>query len=123
MAQDARCSWAGCRGWLGDVPVRRTCVASSRSSPPRNSLLKRYASAAVVYRTSFGGLTLNRLTVIGWNTINISLLIALLYRQWQDGHSKWIDSHQRVASSALVVYGGWALFLVLALPYLRVWCA
>ena len=77
-----------------------------------------YALAAVVYRTWLGGLTPNRLTVIGWNTINIGLLITLLYRQWRDGRAAWIDSLQRVASSALVIYGGWALFLVLALPFL-----
>lgn len=77
-----------------------------------------YALAAVVYRTWLGGLTPNRLTVIGWNTINIGLLIALLYRQWRDGRPAWIDSLQHVASMALVIYGGWALFLVLALPFL-----
>jgi hypothetical protein len=77
-----------------------------------------YALAAVVYRTSLGGLTPNRFTVIGWNTINIGLLIALLYHQWRDGQAKWIDSLQRVVSIALVIYGGWTLFLVLALPFL-----
>lgn len=77
-----------------------------------------YALVAVVYRTSLGGLTPNRLTVIGWNIINIGLLIVLLYRQWRDGRREWIDSLQRVASIALVIYGGWTLFLVLALPFL-----
>lgn len=77
-----------------------------------------YALAAVVYRTSLGGLTPNRLTVIGWNTINIGLLITLLYRQWRDGRPQWVDSLQRVASIALVIYGGWALFLVLTIPFL-----
>ena len=77
-----------------------------------------YALAAVVYRTSLGGLTPNRLTVIGWNTINIGLLIALLYRQWRDDRSQWIDALQRVVSTALVIYAGWALFLILAIPLL-----
>jgi hypothetical protein len=77
-----------------------------------------YALAAVVYRTSLGGFTANRLTVIGWNTINIGLLIALLYRQWRNGRPQWIDSLQHVASIALVIYGGWALFLILAIPFL-----
>lgn len=77
-----------------------------------------YALAAVIYRAWLGGLTPNRLTVIGWNTINIGLLIALLYRQWRDDRPQWIDSLQRVASIALVIYGGWALFLVLAIPFL-----
>lgn len=77
-----------------------------------------YALAAVVYRTWLGGLTPNRLTVIGWNTINIGLLIALLYRQWREGRPQWIPSLQHVASIALVIYGGWELFLVLAIPLL-----
>jgi hypothetical protein len=74
--------------------------------------------AAVVYRTWLGGLTPNRLTVIGWNAINIGLLIGLLYRQLRDGRAEWVDSLQHVASIALVIYGGWALFLVLAIPFL-----
>lgn len=39
-------------------------------------LISLYALSAIVYRTVQGGITVNRLTVIGWNTINIGILIA-----------------------------------------------
>lgn len=112
---------------VGATPVRANDLPARYHSWLRMAILavaglsvviSVYALAAVVYRTWLGGLTPNRLTVIGWNTINIGLLITLLYRQWRDGRPEWIDSLQRVASSALVIYGGWALFLVLAIPFL-----
>ncbi|HEX6292490.1 MAG TPA: hypothetical protein VFZ66_25110 [Herpetosiphonaceae bacterium] len=112
---------------VGATPVRASDVPARYHSWLRMAILavaglsvliSLYAMAAVVYRTWLGGITPNRLTVIGWNTINIGLLIALLYRQWRDGRPAWIDSLQRVASIALVIYGGWALFLVLAIPFL-----
>jgi hypothetical protein len=40
-----------------------------------------YALAAIGYRTWEGGITLNRLTIIGWNVINIGILALLLLRQ------------------------------------------
>ncbi len=112
---------------VGATPVRASDLPGRYHSWLRRAILavaglsvviSLYALAAVVYRTWLGGLTPNRLTVIGWNTINIGLLITLLYRQWRDGRRAWIDSLQRVASIALVIYGGWALFLVLAIPFL-----
>jgi hypothetical protein len=112
---------------VGATPVRAADLPARYHSRLRSAILAvaalsvvigLYALAAVVYRTWLGGLTPNRLTVIGWNTINIGLLIALLYRQWRDDRAEWIDSIQRVASTALVIYGGWALFIVLAIPFL-----
>jgi hypothetical protein len=38
-----------------------------------------YALSAVIYRTVNAELTLNRLTIIGWNLINIIILGALAY--------------------------------------------
>lgn len=43
-------------------------------------LVSLYASAIILYRTWQGGLTPNRLTVIGWNLINMALLVMLLYK-------------------------------------------
>lgn len=112
---------------VGATPVRASDLPARYHSWLRAAILAvaglsvvigLYALAAVVYRTGLGGLTPNRLTVIGWNTINIGLLITLLYRQLRDDRRAWIDSLQRVVSMALVIYGGWALFLVLALPLL-----
>lgn len=77
-----------------------------------------YALAAVLYRTWSGGLTPNRLTVIGWNVINLGLLIALLFQQWRTDAQAWIVALQRVVSIALVIYGAWTLVLVLLMPWL-----
>ncbi|MEZ4636805.1 MAG: hypothetical protein R2856_17930 [Caldilineaceae bacterium] len=112
---------------VGATPVRSQDLATRFHGWLRTAILAvaalsvvigLYALTAVVYRTWNDGLTPNRFTVIGWNTLNIGLLIALLYRQWRDGPSAWIDSLQRVVGVALVLYGGWALFVTLAIPFL-----
>lgn len=77
-----------------------------------------YALAAVGARTWQGGLTPNRLTVIGWNTINIGLLVVLLYRQWRAGFEGWLAAFQEVVNTGLVAYAAWTIFLVVALPWL-----
>ncbi len=81
-------------------------------------LISVYALSATVFRTIQGGVTMNRLTIIGWNSINISILFWLVYRQIKDGREKWIDSLQRVFSAATGAYVVWGLFLVLAIPIL-----
>jgi len=43
-------------------------------------IISLYALSATAYRTALGGITLNRLTVIGWNLINIGLLVLLIVR-------------------------------------------
>src|SRR5262249_13596221 len=51
-----------------------------------------YALAAVLYRTAQDTLTMNRLAIIGWNAINIAILILLLVRQALGGSANWIAS-------------------------------
>ena len=72
-----------------------------------------YALAAVLYRTVQDRLTINRLTIIGWNTLNIALLGLLLYRQGRGGRSKWIESLHATFSVATVAYAAWAAFVLL----------
>ena len=81
-------------------------------------LISIYALSAVVYRTIDGGLTINRLMIIGWNSINISILLWLIYKQFRDGREKWIDSLHSVFSLASNPYLVWGLFLVLVIPWL-----
>jgi hypothetical protein len=83
-------------------------------------LVSLYAMSAVVYRTALGGLTLNRLTVIGWNTINIGILALLIYKQLKHGAGAWIRSLQSTFSTGTIAYVAWALFLVLQLHGCRV---
>ena len=44
-----------------------------------------YALAAIVSRTAMDRLTPNRLAFIGWNVVNIGLLVLILIRQAQAG--------------------------------------
>ena len=77
-----------------------------------------YALSATVYRTIEGGITINRLTIIGWNAINISILLGLIYRQFKDGRDQWIASLKSVFSLAINAYLVWGLFLVIIIPLL-----
>jgi len=78
-----------------------------------------YAFSAIIYRTLyFDSLTVNRFTIIGWNIINISLLIIYLYYQLKQGKENWIDSTQKVLQYAMVAYTIWAGLLLILLPAL-----
>ncbi|HOQ99065.1 MAG TPA: hypothetical protein PLJ35_09605 [Anaerolineae bacterium] len=77
-----------------------------------------HALAAVVYRTILGGLTPNRLTVIGWNGINIALLGLLVWRDLRQGQGAWPGSLQSVAALGAIAYTVWTVFLIVALPWL-----
>ncbi len=75
-----------------------------------------YALAAIVFRTWWDGFTPNRVTVIGWNLVNIGLLGVLLYRQWRAGEGGWLAETYRTFAQALWPYLGLGLALLLGLP-------
>jgi len=77
-----------------------------------------YAMSATVYRTVQGGITVNRLTIIGWNTINIGILVLLIYKQLKDGPGQWARSSQWTFSRGATAYMIWTTFLVVAVPWL-----
>lgn len=77
-----------------------------------------YALAAIGYRTWEGGITLNRLTIIGWNVINIGILSLLLIRQRRASEHTWPQAMQAAFGAGMPVYVGWAVFVVLATPWL-----
>lgn len=81
-------------------------------------LVSVYALSAVIYRTIDGGMTINRSMIIGWNTINIAVLLMLIYKQFKFGYERWIDSLHAVFSLARTAYLVWALILVLTTPWL-----
>ena len=81
-------------------------------------LVSVYALSAVVYRTFQGELTPNRLTVIGWNGVNIGILLAVLVTQVRRGREGWIERLQSVFLQATNAYAVWGLFLLIALPIL-----
>lgn len=96
--------------------VRRGIVAVATCT----LLVSLYAMAAVIYRTAEGGLTVNRLTVIGWNTVNIATLALLLYRQSREGPTAWIAASHRAFRIGLMGYALWTLFVLIGVPLLRV---
>jgi len=81
-------------------------------------LVSIYALSAIAYRTIDGGLTINRLMTIGWNSINIAILLWLIYKQFKVERAKWVESLQSVFSLAANAYLFWVCFLLLAIPWL-----
>lgn len=81
-------------------------------------LVSVYAMSATVYRTWQGGLTINRTMIIGWNLINIGILIHLLYTQRRAGQEDWLARIQRTARLGMIGYVAWSIALVVAIPWL-----
>ncbi len=81
-------------------------------------LVSLYALSAILYRTVLDHLTMNRLAVIGWNSINIVLLGLVLYRLIRPGGRFWGEAAQTVFRPGAYAYLLWGGFLLLALPWL-----
>jgi hypothetical protein len=77
-----------------------------------------YALSATMYRTLQGALTPNRLTVIGWNCINIAILVVMLYRMVRHGSQTWSEAVRSAIGQGAVAYILWTALLVLGLPIL-----
>jgi hypothetical protein len=112
---------------VGATPVRETDLAARHHRTLQvgilavallATLVSLYALSATVYRTALGGFTVNRLTVIGWNGINIGILVLLVTKQLRVGTDRWLDALQRVFAWGMTAYAVWATFLVLVLPLL-----
>lgn len=86
------------------------------------TLVSLYALSAIVYRTvASGALTMNRFVVIGWNVVNIAILVLVLVRQigaGRAGDGDWIARLHGVFKLGTALYLAWALLLALALPWL-----
>jgi hypothetical protein len=112
---------------LGATPIRGDALSPKLQKWLRGGILtvailgglvSLYALSATVYRTVDGGITMNRLTILGWNSINIVILIGLIYKQFKDGREQWVSSLQSVFSLGTNAYLVWAVFLLLAVPWL-----
>ncbi len=77
-----------------------------------------YALSAILYRTAQDALTMNRLTLIGWNCINIVLLALMLFRLLRPGGRFWGAAAQTVFRPGAFAYLAWGGFLLIALPWL-----
>ncbi len=99
-------------------PIQRWLRAGVLSVTILATLVSVYALSATVYRTVEARLTINRLTIIGWNAINIGILAALIFNLLKNGRDGWIRAMHSVFSKATNAYIVWALFLVIVLPIL-----
>ncbi len=81
-------------------------------------LVSLYALAAILYRTAIDRLTPNRLAFIGWNVINIGLLIAVLILQVRAKKERWLPALYHAYSMGTVAYALWTLIVILVLPWL-----
>ena len=79
------------------------------------ALVSFYAMAAIVYRSS-DGMTMNRLTVIGWNTINLSIFLSIIYLQWRRGTQDWSSRLHLIFNRGAILYAFWCIFLIIAIP-------
>jgi hypothetical protein len=82
------------------------------------TLVSLYALSAILYRTATGAITINRLTMTGWNVINIALLVMLIARLLLDRPGPWNERIKAVYSLGAWMYVGWTLFVTLATPFI-----
>jgi hypothetical protein len=80
------------------------------------ALINLYALSAILYRTFAAELTVNRLTIIGWNVINIAILIAIIVRVLRGKMEDWVDRIKPVFSRGVVAYMVWGIFVLVVIP-------
>lgn len=114
---------------IGVTPVHERALPPQYRSVLRNVILavailavliSLYAISATVHRTITDdlGLSMNRLTIIGWNVINIGVLSLLIYRFLKNDAKLWIPALQSTLSQGTIGYVVWTIFLIVAIPIL-----
>lgn len=86
-------------------------------------LISVYALTAIVYRTWADGFTPNRVTIIGWNVLNIVLLILLLIRQARSDGQNWLQPMYTTFAQGAKAYLVWAVALLLLIPWIFMWAS
>ncbi|MGE5222007.1 MAG: hypothetical protein ACM3PY_06200 [Omnitrophica WOR_2 bacterium] len=82
------------------------------------TLISLYALSAILYRTFTNVVTINRLTMTGWNVINIVLLVMMIVRLLARGSQPWNERIKSVYSRGAVAYVGWAVLVIVLMPFL-----
>jgi hypothetical protein len=112
---------------IGATPIRSDDISFRIQSALRNGILavavlavlvSLYALSAVIYRAVLGGITINRTAIIGWNTINIAILVLLIFKQFKSGRQAWVESLRWTFGIGTNAYLVWTLFLIIAIPLL-----
>jgi hypothetical protein len=75
-----------------------------------------YALSAVIFRTVVWGITINKLTIIGWNSINIVLLVLMVVRLIRAEEKPWTQRVKEVIGIGTIAYSVWTCFLVFGIP-------
>ncbi len=86
-------------------------------------LISLYALTAIGYRTWNDGFTPNRVTIIGWNVLNIALLTLLLVRQARSSAERWLQAMYETFALGAKAYLAWAVIVLLGLPWLFMWAS
>jgi hypothetical protein len=81
-------------------------------------LISLYALAAILYRTANDRITPNRLIFIGWDVVNIAILVMLLIQQIRSGRTRWLPAMHRTFALGAVLYVAWSAAGLLAVPWL-----
>ncbi len=112
---------------VGGTPISRSDLSEKSARWLRRGLIavaalalfvSLYALAAIIYRTALDRLTPNRVAFIGWNVINIGLLVTLLLFQFREKETGWLQGLYRTYSGGTVAYAAWSLTVILAIPWL-----
>jgi hypothetical protein len=112
---------------VGATPIKLEEVSPRLGSALRSgiiavsilaTLVSLYALSAILYRTFTGAITINRLTMIGWNVINIALLVLILIRLLRRSAQPWNERIKTVFSLGAVFYISWSLFVILVMPFI-----
>ncbi len=82
------------------------------------ALVSLYALSAILYRTAADAVTINRLTMIGWNIINITLLVMMIVRLLMNHPLPWNERIKTVYRLGAAAYVGWTLFVIVVMPFL-----
>jgi hypothetical protein len=86
-------------------------------------LISLYALSAIGYRTWNDGFTPNRVTIIGWNLINIGLLTLLLVRQARSPTQAWLQAMYTTFAQGAKAYLLWAMIVLLLIPWIFMWAS
>jgi hypothetical protein len=82
------------------------------------TLVSLYALSAILYRTATDVVTINRLTMIGWNIINIALLVMMVVRLLLRSTLPWNERIKAVYNVGAAAYVGWTLLVILVMPFI-----
>lgn len=81
-------------------------------------LVSLYALSAILFRTAQGGMTINRLAVVGWNSVNICLLGVMAFRLLSKGQQSWSERMKATFSTGTSAYLAWTMVMILVSPWL-----